>query len=259
MNPSLLERISLRLPGAHPEFHECWLPLLSGLGRIENGRLDLSASDETYRPHLSIEFNSSNTCVSADFQRTGGESIPVKIENTTGATKRNPITYRPITAEEVSRRLASSGLKFVSADHIGFNLPWFGAGVHPRILELREKLAAACLYHEYPSGEPWDFILPGTPDEISGRHMLDYSKIRKPKFELVSFGASSIPLIQIDLAANARFEQFSALFPEGWADSRFRNIWIYLENPSSIDVCLVINEYAAGDWSDYFAGHRLPG
>jgi hypothetical protein len=253
----LLERITLRFPGTHPEFHGRLLSLLAGLGTAGN-RLDLPVLHEDYFPRLSIDFDSAIVAAAADFHLSGGEIVTAQIENTTGKEKRNPLPHRPITVNEVARRLAASGWRIVNADHIGFNLPWFGPHGHPRILELRAKLAAACLYHEYPTGEPWDFILPGDEDEIAGRKPVEYSITRRPKFELVSFDRASTPLIQIDLGVDARFEDTSSLFPEAMADPEFRNIWIYLDNPYPLDVCLVFNEYAEGDWSDLFAGHRVP-
>ena len=58
-----------------------------------------------------------------------------------------------------------AGMKLIGIDHLGVNLPWFDPGPHPRILRLRETVKAQCLYHRYPTGEPWDFILPGAPED----------------------------------------------------------------------------------------------
>jgi hypothetical protein len=86
---------------------------------------------------------------------------------------------------------------------------------------------------------------------------VDYTKVRRPKFELVSFNKASTPLIQLDVGVNASYERFAPLFPESLNEPEYRNIWIYLRNPYTVDVCLVINEFGAGDWSDYFKGCRL--
>jgi hypothetical protein len=257
MKTPLLERISLCFPAAHPQFHERLLGLLAAFGRSESGRLNLAISDAAFLPALSIDFRSAAPAVTAEFALSGG-GIAVPIENVTGAEKRNPLPYRKLYIQETSRRLAAAGWKITGIDHIGFNLPWFGTGLHPRIRELREKLAAACLYHEYPSGEPWDFILPGTASEIAERESIDYSKTRRPKFELVSFGGASMPLVQIDLGVGARMEEISDLFPEALVPRELRQIWIYLEAPYPVDICLVLNEPWEGDWSGFFTGHRLP-
>jgi hypothetical protein len=256
MSYPLLERVTLRLPGTHPEFHRRFLSLLAPLGKSTHRNLELAGSDQKYSPRLWIDFQSTDPDPTADFDSSGG-SISVQIENITGAQKRNPLPYRPLAIDEVSRRFTAAAWKTAGCDHIGFNLPWFGPGIHPRILELRGKLAGACLYHRYPSGEPWDFILPGDPDEISGRKPIDYAKTRRPKFEMVSFDGASTPLIQIDIQVEDRFESFVRQFPEALADAQFRNIWIYLENPFSIDVCLVVNEISPADWSGHFRGCRL--
>jgi hypothetical protein len=87
------------------------------------------------------------------------------------------------------------------------------------------------LYHEFPTGEPWDFIIPGDTHEIDHHKAVDYTKIRRPKFEVVSFDKASTPLIQFDVGVNLNYETFAPLFPESINDPEFRNIWVYLENP----------------------------
>jgi hypothetical protein len=256
MSNPLLERITLQFPGTHPEFHSRLLSLLAGIGNSASGKLELAVSDQNYHPLLSIDFRSPSPDPAAAFEFSRGTHM-VRIENITGAVKQNPLPYKLLSIGEVSRRFTAAAWKTAGCDHIGFNLPWFGPGIHPRILELRKKLAGGCLYHRYPSGEPWDFILPGDPDEISGRRPVDYAKTRRPKFEIVSFDGASTPLIQIDICVNDRYEGFTRQFPEALADPQFHNIWIYLENPFSIDVCLVVNELFQADWSGHFHGCRI--
>jgi hypothetical protein len=265
MSSPPLERITLQLPVTHPEFHRPFLSLLAPLGSVAADSLTLTVSDEKYFPRLSIAFRAANESASAEFHLPGAEQS-VNIENITGAEKKNPLPYRHLSIDEAARRITTAGWKILSSDHLGINLPWFGPGVHPRIMELRKSLATACLYHQYPSGEPWDFILPGDKQEIASLKSIDYSATRRPKFELVSFDIASTPLIQINLSLDERFENFTRLFPEALADPTFRNIWIYLENPYRIDICLVLNacpgvdlagENSAGDWCRYFEGCRL--
>jgi len=142
-------------------------------------------------------------------------------------------------------------------DHAGINLPWFSQGLHPVIQSLREALAASCLYHQFPSGEPWDFIIPGDVEEIRQVKPVEYNTTRRPKFELVSFETDSKPLVQFDLGVDAGYEVFQPLFPEALNDPQFHNIWIYLENPLPLDVCLVINQFGSADWSPFFKDSRL--
>jgi hypothetical protein len=86
---------------------------------------------------------------------------------------------------------------------------------------------------------------------------VDYSRIRRPKFEVVSFEKSSIPLVQFDIQLNASYETLLKLFPEALNAPNLRNLWIYLENPYGIDVCVVANPYSEEDWSDFFKNSRL--
>jgi hypothetical protein len=183
--------------------------------------------------------------------------MSIKVENSTGQSKQNPYPYKHLDVETVRQRFATSGIRLIEIDHVGFNLPWFSSGVHPRILQLRNQLSSRCLYHRFPTGEPWDFIIPGDKDEISNRKAVDYSEVRRPKFELVSFKNASTPLIQLDISVNAPYERFLELFPESLNDPEFRNIWLYLDSPCPVDVCLVINEVSEHDWSDFFKGCRL--
>jgi hypothetical protein len=113
------------------------------------------------------------------------------------------------------------------------------------------------LYHRFPSGEPWDFIIPGNRDEIALQEAVDYTMVRRPKLEIVSFDKASTPLLQFDIQMNTSYEILQGLFPEALDDPLVRNLWIYLGNPYGLDICLVANEFSEQDWSDYFAGSRI--
>jgi hypothetical protein len=257
MATDFLRQISICLPGIHSGFNDRLASLLAPLGRRKAHALELTPSDPDLFPRLVIELQSGRAEVFVDFLLSKGDVDPVGVENSTGVKKQSPHSYKPLEIDDVSNRFAAEGINLIRIDHAGFNLPWFAPGIHPRILQLRERMAPACLYHRYPSGEPWDFILPGDRDEIAGRRAVDYNRIRRPKFELVSFEKASTPLLQIDVGVNRLFERFSELFPEALVDPAFRNIWIYLENPHPVDICLVVNEYSEEDWSGFFTGYRL--
>jgi hypothetical protein len=257
MATDFLEKITINLSRNHAGFNNQLASWLAVLGRKKPLALDLIASDPSFYPRLAIGLQSGHSGVGVDFLLSNGEIDSVRVENSTGMQKQSPHSYKPLGIEEVAGRFTAAGIQLAGIDHVGFNLPWFAPGIHPRILQLREQMAPVCLYHRYPSGEPWDFILPGDPDEITGHRAVDYNRIRRPKFELVSFEKASKPLIQIDLGVNLRFERFAERFPEALVDPAFRNIWIYLENPHPVDICLVINEYSEGDWSGFFNGYRL--
>jgi hypothetical protein len=253
-----LEKITVRFPDTDTDFTRGLTSLIDTLGYNENGVLRLTHSSQGIYPEISLDFQSGCSDMMTDFTLTDGEIFSVKIENTTGISKQSPYSYKHLGIETVSQRLVCSGIRLTGIDHVGFNLPWFSSGLHPRILQLREKLSAHCLYHRFPTGEPWDFIIPGDNDEIDKCRAVDYTKVRRPKFELVSFGNASTPLIQLDVSVDVDYESFSPLFPEALHDPSFRNLWVYLETPYAIDVCLVINRFPEErDWSSFFEGFRL--
>jgi hypothetical protein len=255
--PLYLESIRIKFSSTDTSFATGFSSFFDVLAENQDRTLSLTSSSKGFFPKIQLDFQSGQPHTQVDFVLSDGEIFPVTVENVTGAIRPSPHTYQPVSLESVSQRFLASEIYLVGIDHMGFNLPWFSPGLHPKILELRDKLASRCLYHRYPSGEPWDFILPGDLDEIHNRAAVDYDLVRKPKFELVSFDKASIPLVQLDLGVNTGYPEFQRLFPEALDDSEFKNIWIYLENPYQVDVCLVINEYQAGDWSGFFRGWIL--
>jgi hypothetical protein len=72
----------------------------------------------------------------------------------------------------------------------------------------------------------------------------------------VSFEKSSKPIIQIDCITTIDYKKLKALFPEAIADDELKNVWVYLDNPYELDICLVLNE-PGSDWSSFFEGNRL--
>lgn len=254
--PDRLERITLLFPAAGGAFNASLAALLSPLGQATERGFELRRSDPDFYPQLCLDFSSDQPSVTAEFALSDGQRRRVAVENTTGLSRRSPHVYAPVPIETAAARLKAAGLEFVGLDHAGINLPWFEPGLHPRLRQLRAELKARCLYHRFPTGEAWDFILPGDADEVAGLRPVDYGRVRKPKFELVSFEKASTPLVQFDLAVNAPYERFAPLFPEALDDPQFKNIWIYLETPFPVDVCLVLNA-EGGDWSKFFNGHRL--
>ena len=252
-----LERITVAFPETDTEFTHGLAALIGELGHDENRVFRLTGSSPAFYPQIAVDFQSGRSDIMTDFTLSTGEVDSVNVENSTGVSKPSPHSYQHLSLATVTHRLTTSAARLIGIDHVGFSLPWFASDVHPRIFQLREKLSSRCLYHRFPTGEPWDFIIPGDADEIANRKALDYSKARWPKFELVSFDKASTPLIQFDVGVNLGYESFSLLFPESLNDPDFKNVWVYLETPYPVDVCLVLNEFSAGDWSDFFKGCRL--
>jgi len=254
---AILEKVVVRFGKTNSDFRDRFAALVGAFGQGGDNLIEIRSSDRNFYPKISLDIQSRHPGILTDFILSDKENISVTVENSTGLSKQSPYSYKPLSVGIVKQRLANSDIRLIGIDHVGCNLPWFSSNLHPRILELREKLSPRCLYHRFPTGEPWDFILPGDNDEIANRKAIDYTKVRRPKFELVSFDNASTPLIQFDVGVNASYERFSRLFPEALNDLEFRNIWVYLESPYAVDVCLVINEFTEGDWSDFFDGSRI--
>jgi len=245
----ILQEITIDLP-YNPNFTPHFLSLFATGTALKLKTIQFIPSNPQYIPKLAIEHSTKDLpCVSFFMERT----ITIPIQNKTGKTKPSPHKYKHISVKEFAKRYAN--LEVMGYDHIGFNLPWF-QGIHPEILKLREVLKRSSLYYLFPSGEAWDFILPGTAEEVNQSN-IDLQQERRPKFEIVSFEKCSTPLIQIEVLINKDFKDLVALFPEGIAVEEVKNVWVYLENPYGIDICFVLNENPSSDWSQFFAESRL--
>ena len=252
----LLTKVNFTLPDIDDIFTNQFLQYLSPKGELRENSLNLRTSDEDFFPKTSFEFKG-NEQPYVTFVFDDRNEIKVPISNTTNITKQSPYTYSYLALEDLLTRIKPFSL--IGLDHTGFNLPYF-EGIHPQILELREKLKDACLYHTFPKhleDAPWDFIIPGTKEEINRSVSIDYQKTRKPKIEIVSFENSSTPLIQIDIQLQAKYEDLVKVFPEAIHVPEIRNMWIYLKNNFGIDICFVLNEASENDWSYQFKNERL--
>jgi hypothetical protein len=255
--PVFLENITLSFPISESLFPSQLLQLLEPLGSREADQIEISRSNAWFLPRIELNFKGDGAETQTQFNLSDGEMLSVDLVNLTGVDKQHPKSYQFLTIETISYRLKHAGIRLTKIDHVGINLPWFGIGTHPQITGLRESLSSLCMYHRYPSGELWDFILPGDAAEITRQKSIDYGITRRPKFELVSFSIASTPLIQVDVETSGYYDSLNSIFPEALADPKFKNIWLYTENPYAIDVCLVLNEACDHDWSDFFKGYRL--
>ena len=246
-----LQHIEIILPDSNENFAKNLLSFLSPFGTVEESSIIFTPSNSTFVPKISLSFEKIDT-PTVSFA-TDTTTIEIPLINETGIAKRSPHKYTSIELNEFISRLTDKQLDTV--DHLGFNLPWF-EGIHPTILKLREELKDKSLYHLFPTGEAWDFIIPRTKDEIT-TGIIDYKTIKKPKFEIVSFEKTSTPLIQCDLSIQESYENFTKLFPEALHIPEIRNMWVYIKNPYNIDFCFVVNEVGEGDWSEFFGESRL--
>lgn len=245
-----LQNVDFSLPTTDEGFGEQLLALLSPFGETKDGVLRLRSSRQDLLPQVCISLSSiKKPTVRFDT----GEILKIEVVNETGKERKSPEAYVHIPINEIAARLSS--IAFGKLDHVGFNLPWFD-GIHPAILRLRRSMSPLCAYYRFPTGEEWDFILPATVLEVESGNM-DLSVERRPKLEIVSFDKTSTPLMQIDFSVEQSFEEIQRLFPEGIADTRLKNVWVYAENPYDIDICFVIGQSNSYDWSSFFDGHRL--
>jgi hypothetical protein len=228
--------------------------LLKPLGSVRENSIEFTRSNPAYLPTITLTITNTAEC-KAVFIMSNAKRIATPINNVTGTTKKPSHPVKSYTIEQTKKRL--KGLNLTVIDHAGFNLPWFMGGTHPLIGFLQASLKNKSLYHTFPSGEAWDFIIPATSDEIHGAAAIDYTQIRKPKFELVSHEKSSTPLIQLDIATNTTYPTLKERFPEGYHDDARQQTWVFITNPYNLAICLVLNEDSKGDWSEQFAQSRI--
>ncbi|MBP9781474.1 hypothetical protein KBC89_02360 [Candidatus Woesebacteria bacterium] len=250
---SQLIAIDVVFPEVSDTFFNDLTHFLRDMGELRPQSLLFRTTKRSYYPQISLKEDAVEQPL-ARFSMDDGELSEVIIENSSGVKKKSQYAYTAITMTDFTARIQAVALQNI--DHLGFNLPWFKTGVHPKITNLRDLLKSNCLYHTFPSGEPWDFILPGTQAEVEGTKPIDYIQIRKPKFEIVSFANCSKPLVQIDMAFATSYEKLARLFPEGILLPDIKSVWVYLQNPYNIDICLVLNK-AKGDWSNFFRNSRI--
>ena len=246
-----LQEISIILPNTDQILFEKIVKFLSSFGKRKDNKLYFTKSSPDFIPNISLE---SDNLENSEIRFKTENSISVmQVINSTGQEKQSQHEYSLIEFDDFIKRTKDLELGLV--DHLGFDIPNFN-GLHPEILSLREDLKDKCLYHLFPTGEPWDFILPGTSQEITSKE-IDYSISRKPKFEIVSLDKTSTPIIQIDFSVKEKYENFSKLFPESLLVPELKNLWVYIKNPYNLDFCFVVNQYGGTDWNQFFKNHRL--
>ncbi len=248
-----LQEITLILPHKDLNLTHQLQSFLSHFGIQESNTIRFNQSNPKFLPLIKVVISDVlRPKVSFTFL---DKQIEVELINTTGEEKQSPHIYTPIAIEDFLKRMENKDIS--ELDHAGFDLPWFQSDMHPEIEKLRTALKHACLYYLFPTGESWDFIIPGTEDEIHTPNDPDLTIKRRPKFEIVSLNKTSTPLIQFDFMVKEEFENLVELFPEAIHDPELKNMWVYIQNPFGIDICFVLNEYSSSDWGNFFRDHRL--
>jgi len=240
----ILQSVTICLPKKDQDFEVKFIHFLGKFGTTDQNSVSFTSSDESYYPKSSFKFEG---CEKPRAIFKGSEKIEIEIINKTGKEKKSPLAYTPIKLDDFLKRVKNLNFEFL--DHIGFDLFW-PCGAHPEQIKLRNLLSKESLYYRYPTGENWDFIIPGTQEEIKAKE-LDYKPIRRPKFEIVSLDYTSTPIIQFDMSVNENFEQIREIFPEGYPDKFLKNVWVYIENPYGLFISIVIGHRGKADWYRY--------
>lgn len=249
----ILETVSIVLPNTDNHFQEMFLKYFSVLTQGDKSSLVFNSTREEYLPKIKLRFDNCRI-PHVIFSLSSGEMLKIDLVNTTGQSKNSPHKYSSISIEEFILRM--EGCEPINLDHAGFDIPWFN-GLHPEIISLREKLKTTSLYYLFPTGEYWDFIIPGKPSEVEHVGDPDLKEVRRPKFEIVSLDKTSTPLIQFEFHVKIPYEQLVEMFPEGIRVDEIKCVWVYISNQYGIDVCLVVNEDGGDDWCEYFKNKRL--
>jgi hypothetical protein len=123
-------------------------------------------------------------------------------------------TVLRLTIKELYEKLQKH---IVRIDHTGINIPTALVSKEQWQIFVKRVASQSNLYN-YPTGEPWLFILPATEAECN-TDITDFPAGREPKCELVYDNNSKIPTIQIDIETDLTRKEVEALFPSPYGVS----------------------------------------
>lgn len=141
-------------------------------------------------------------------------------------------------------------------DHTGINLP---ASLYSKEdwKNLLKYFSSISNIYNYPTGEPWTFLIPTTVEE-NQNEITNFEIIREPRFELVYDDYTNIITIQIDIETNLSKTEVENLFPknQGIYFKGLEDVYkaIYLDYSDYIDIRLDIRfkglhgEFESGEW-----------
>jgi len=160
---------------------------------------------------------------------------------------------RRLPIQEVADKLAGHVFRL---DHTGIDLA-MSLYSTKEWGDLLEYLGSVGNIYNYPTGEPWPFMLPATEKEHADE-IIDFSVIREPRFEPVREDDQDISTLHIDIGTDLSKEEVEALFPgdKGIYFNSLENIYkaIYLDYDGEIEVRLDIRfksprgDFASGKW-----------
>lgn len=251
---SLLKKIEINIP--HNTFRDMnlFLDLFRNVSkRSGDNLLIMDKSDASFLPELRIksENDINNPNIKFISEDDSHSLTLTEYKNSWDS----PNEYLHIDLGEIISRFKSNSIEIIACDHLGINIP-VKEGYSREFINLSDYLKSKTALHNFPDNDNWKFIIPANSSEINLSNNLDYEIDRYPKFEIVNFHKCSTPIIQIDVATNSRFETLKEIFPEAIHSSSLKNLWVYLENNSGSDICLVLGEKGNG-WTNFFKNQRI--
>lgn len=141
-------------------------------------------------------------------------------------------------------------------DHIGINFP---ASLYSQKEwdDLLQELASISNLYEYPTGEPWPFLLPTTREEKE-KEITDFKKLREPRIEFVYDQYTEFVAMHFDIETDLSKEEVEELFPneEGVYFENLENSFkaIYLAYNPFMDIRIdvrfkcVHDDFESGKW-----------
>jgi len=141
-------------------------------------------------------------------------------------------------------------------DHTGINLP---SSLYSKKdwNDLLKYLSSVSNLYNYPTGEPWPFLLPSTIEE-NLNEISNFTILREPRFEIVYDNYTNVVTIQIDVETDLSKFEVETLFPKNQGiyfsslEDTFKTV--YLDYTDSINIRLDIrfqrlhSDFESGEW-----------
>lgn len=153
---------------------------------------------------------------------------------------------RKLSIEDVTNKLLGH---IERIDHTGINLPTILFS-KKEWNDLLKYFSSISNIYNYPTGEPWPFLIPVTEDE-NKNDITNFKILRDPKFELVYDEYTNIITIHIDMETDLSKSEVEKLFPknQGVYFDGCDYKAIYLNYIKDIDIRLDIRyKRIHGDW-----------
>lgn len=160
---------------------------------------------------------------------------------------------KKLSLQEVLLKLSRN---ITRIDHIGINLPT-NLVDQKEWEDLIKDIASISNLYNYPTGEPWPFLLPATKEE-NKKEITNFEMIREPRLELVYDKYTDVITIHFDLETDLSKDEVENLFPKdkGVYFENLENVYkaIYLKYSQDIDIRLDVrykcihNRFESGEW-----------